>query len=65
MKKITTTEKHYTPKQLKMPIEIARIIEISDPVYKFSEVMDSIDKKNILQSGNAEQVVKDIMRKFY
>ena len=45
MKKITTTEKHYTPKQLKMPIEIARIIEISDPVYKFSEVMDSIDIK--------------------
>ena len=43
MKNIKNTNKHCTPKQLKMPIEIERIIEISDPVYSFSEIVDCID----------------------
>ena len=34
---------NYTPKQLKLPIEIEKIIEFSDPVYSFSEIMDCID----------------------
>ena len=34
---------YFTPYQLKMPLEISKIIEISDPVYTFCEVMDHID----------------------
>ena len=37
------TNKNYTPKQLKLPIEIEKIIEISDPVYSFCEIVDYID----------------------
>ena len=29
--------------QLKLPVEISAIIEISDPIYAFCEVMDCID----------------------
>ena len=34
---------NYTPRQLKLPLEIEKIIDISDPVYTFCEVMDHID----------------------
>lgn len=37
------TGEYYTPFQLKMPLEIERIIEISDPVYTFHEVISHID----------------------
>lgn len=37
------TEKYITPIQLKMPVDMERIIEISDPVYTFNEVMEHID----------------------
>ena len=37
------TEKYNTPIQLKLPVDMARIIKISDPVYSFNEVMDHID----------------------
>ena len=37
-----------TTYQLKLPVEISTIIEISDPVYKFCEVMDSIDLRKYL-----------------
>ena len=40
---INTINTYYTPKQLKLPIEIEKIIEFSDPVYSFSEIMDCID----------------------
>ena len=40
MKKIPRN--NITPYQLKMPLEISKIIEISDPVYTFCEVMDHI-----------------------
>ena len=39
----TTAEKYCTPKQLKMPLEIERLIDINDEVYSFSEVVDRID----------------------
>ena len=46
------TEEYYTPYQLKMPLEISQIIEISDPVYTFTEVMDHIDlKKYFVEEG--------------
>ena len=31
-----------------MPLEIEKIIDISDPVYSFSEIMDHIDLKKYL-----------------
>ena len=34
--------------QLKLPVEISTIIEISDPVYTFCEVMDSIDLRKYI-----------------
>ena len=37
-----------TPYQLKLPLEIEKIIEISDPVYTFSEVLNQIDLKRYL-----------------
>lgn len=41
MKKYT---KYYdTPYQVKMPLEISEIIEISDPVYTFNEIVSHID----------------------
>ena len=37
-----------TPYQLKLPPEIEKIIEISDPVYTFCEVMENIDLRKYL-----------------
>lgn len=37
------TNGKYTIRQLKLPLDLAKIIDISDPVYSFSEIMDSID----------------------
>ena len=34
--------------QLKLPLEISKIIEIADPVYSFCEIMDNIDLKKYL-----------------
>ena len=34
---------NYTARQLKLPLEIEKLIDISDPVYTFCEVMDHID----------------------
>ena len=38
-----TTELNYTPIQLKLPVDIEKIIEINDPVYAFNEVVAHID----------------------
>ena len=37
------TDKNYTPIQMKLPVDLERIIKINDPVYSFSEVMAHID----------------------
>ena len=39
------TKKNFTPIQLKLPVDMGRIIKISDPVYSFSEVTAHIDLK--------------------
>ena len=39
---------YHTTYQLKLPVEIEKIIEISDPVYTFCEVMDHIDLRKYL-----------------
>ena len=41
-------QEYYTPFQLKLQIEIEKIIEISDPVYTFCEVIDHIDLNKYL-----------------
>lgn len=42
------TKTYNTPYQLKLPLEIEKIIEISDPVYTFCEVLNQIDLKRYL-----------------
>ena len=37
------TNDNYTVRQLKLPLEIEKLIDISDPVYTFCDVMDHID----------------------
>ena len=37
------TNDNYTARQLKLLLEIEKLIDISDPVYTFCEVMDHID----------------------
>ena len=41
-------QEYYTPYQLKFPIEIEKIIETTDPVYTFCEVIDHIDLNKYL-----------------
>lgn len=44
-----------TPYQVKIPVEIEKIIETSDPVYTFSEVMDHIDlNRYLVAKGNGK-----------
>lgn len=41
---LTNESNNYsTPKQLKLPLDLEKIIDISDPVYTFCEVVDHID----------------------
>ena len=42
------SQEYYTPYQLKFPIEIEKIIETTDPVYTFCEVMNHIDLSKYL-----------------
>lgn len=43
MRLTNNTSDNYTIRQLKLPLEIEKLIDISDPVYTFCEVMDHID----------------------
>ena len=43
MQKPNNTTGYYTTRQLKLPLEIEKIIDIADPVYSFCDVMDHID----------------------
>ena len=46
------TNDNYTARQLKLPLEIEKLIDISDPVYTFCEVMDHIDlSRYIVEKG--------------
>ena len=48
MKANKYTDCYYTTRQLKLPLEIEKIIDITDPVYTFCDVMDHIDLKKYL-----------------
>ena len=39
------SQEYYTPIQLKMPVDMERMIEVTDPVYSFNEVLRHIDLK--------------------
>ena len=43
MRLTKNTNTNYTVRQLKLPLEIEKLIDLSDPVYTFCEVMDHID----------------------
>ena len=43
MRLTQNTNGNYTIRQLKLPLEIEKLIDIADPVYTFCEVMDHID----------------------
>lgn len=40
MRLTNNTNGNYTTRQLKLPLEIEKLIDISDPVYTFCEVME-------------------------
>lgn len=42
------TDNYYTPIQLKLPVDFGKIIDITDPVYTFMEVMNRIDLKRYI-----------------
>ena len=42
----TITNEYFTPYQLRLPLEISILIDIDDPIYTFSEVMNHIDLKS-------------------
>lgn len=48
MTKQHNPQKNNTTYQLKLPVEISTIIETTDPVYTFCEVMDCIDLRKYL-----------------
>ena len=53
MNKKFTTDVHYTPIQMKIPVDLEKIIEISDPIYTFNELMNKIDlRKYFVGKGN-------------
>ena len=39
------SQENYTPIQLKMPVDMERLIEVDDPVYSINEVLRHIDLK--------------------
>ena len=43
MKTIKNHDNYYTPIQMKIPEDLEKIIEISDPIYTFNEIMNQID----------------------
>ena len=42
------TKNHYTPIQLKLPVDYEKIIDINDPVYSFVDVLNHIDLKKYI-----------------
>lgn len=53
MKKNLNHIEHYTPIQLKIPVDLEKIIEISDPIYTFNEIMEQIDlRKYFVMKGS-------------
>ena len=48
-----TNQDNYTPIQMKFPVDLEKIIGISDPIYTFNEIMGQIDlQKYFVEEGN-------------
>ena len=48
-----TNQENYTPIQMKFPVDLEKIIKISDPIYTFNEIMEQIDlQKYFVEEGN-------------
>jgi len=46
-------QENYTPIQMKIPVDLEKILKISDPIYTFNEIMDQIDlQKYFVEEGN-------------
>ena len=53
MKTLNNHNEYYTPIQMKFPVDLEKIIEISDPIYTFNEVVEQIDlQKYLVEEGN-------------
>lgn len=53
MNKNKYNQRYYNTIQLKIPVDLEKIIEISDPIYTFNEIMDQIDLyKYFVGKGN-------------
>ena len=53
MKTIINHGEYYTPIQMKIPVDLEKIIEISDPIYTFNEIMEKIDlQKYFVEEGS-------------
>ena len=48
VKNNNNTNDYYTSRQLKLPLEIEKMIDIADPVYSFCDIMDRSDLKKFL-----------------
>ena len=43
---MNTITEYFIPYQLKLPLEISVLIDVDDPIYSFSEVMNHVDLKS-------------------
>lgn len=59
------TDTYYTPRQLKLPLDIEKLISVSDPVYTFCEVMDHIDLSKYFAEKGCRKVAPDVISKNY
>jgi len=59
------TNDNYTARQLKLPLEIEKLIDISDPVYTFCEVMDHIDLSRYCSLREIEKLCRNDIRYMY
>lgn len=49
---------HYTPIQMKFPVDLERIIEIFDPIYTFNEIMSKLGLKKyfVAERNNGQKI---------
>ena len=52
-----TSRTNYTPYQLKLPLEISTVIETTDAVYTFCEVIDHIDLNRYIVKERSKYVI--------
>ena len=63
MKNKYNTREYSTPIQLKLPVDLERIIKVSDPVYPFSEVMDHMGLNKSLAFGSFNGLIGNAKNK--